>query len=135
MAGRAGRGVIRRASKAADTMDALTNYALITGSLGGLGGMLMSAGDIESRGGNQEDINEAAYHGGRAGAMGGPLAFGPALAMTAAAGPVGATPIVPWALYTGTEGARRFEERKRQNEQEAAELRAIEQQLAQAHQR
>lgn len=132
---RGGRGAVRRAGEAADAMDALANYALITGSLGGLGGMLMSAGDVQSRGGTQEDINEAAMYGGRAGAIGGPLAFGPALAGTAMLGPVGASPLVPWALITGSEGSRRFDERRRKREKDEAAMRAIELQLMRAHRR
>lgn len=66
------KSLMNEARDAALVTDALTNYALVTGSLGGLGGMLMSASDVESRGGNQDDINEAAYHGGRTGAMMGP---------------------------------------------------------------
>lgn len=133
LASRAGRSVVRRAGKAANAVDALSNYALITGGLGGLGGMLMNADDVRSRGGDQADIDEAAFYGGRAGAMGGPLAFGPAVAMTAAAGPIGGMPIVPWALYTGMEGTRRFDERRLRRQQEEEARRAIEMQLAQIH--
>lgn len=36
-----GAGVVRKAAKAGDVMDALMNYALITGSVGGLTGMAL----------------------------------------------------------------------------------------------
>lgn len=127
------KSLIAEARGAADAMDALSNYALVTGSLGGLGGMLMSAGDVESRGGDQDDINEAAYHGGRTGAMLGPATFGPALGLTAAAGPVGGTPIVLYALGTGSEGSRRFDERLRKREQDEAVRRALEMRLRGLH--
>ena len=127
------RSLMKEAREAADFTDALANYALVTGALGGLGGGLMSASDVQSRGGTQDDINEAGYHGGRAGAMGGPLAFGPAVGMTAAMGPVGAAPIVPWALVTGSEGSRRFDDRRRKREEEEAAMRAIQMQMMQNH--
>lgn len=127
------KSLIKEARDAAEVTDALANYALITGAVGGLGGGLMSAADVESRGGTQEDINEAGFHGGRAGAIGGPLTFGPALGLTAALGPVGGAPIVPWALYTGSEGARRFDGRRRQREQDEAIRRALEMRLREMH--
>lgn len=129
------RSLIKEAREAAEITDALANYALVTGAIGGLGGGLMSASDVQSRGGTQEDINEAGYHGGRTGAVGGPLAFGPAVGMTAAMGPVGAAPIVPWALATGSEGSRRFDERQRKREEQEAAMRALEMQLMQNHRR
>lgn len=127
------KSLIGEARELADVTDALSNYALVTGGVGGLGGMLMSASDVESRGGNQEDINEAAYHGGRTGAMLGPATFGPALGLTAAAGPVGGTPIVLYALGTGSEGSRRFDARLRKREQDEAIRRALELRLRELH--
>jgi len=121
--------LMREAREAADFMDGLGNYAAVTGSLGGIGGMLMSAADEESQGGTPEEINEAALYGGRAGAIGGPLAFGPAVGMTMAAGPAGAAPIVPWALFTGSEGQRPRNERERKRMRDEALRRALEMQI------
>lgn len=127
------KSLLKEAREAADATDALAAYALLTGGVGGLAGGMMSAADVESRGGTQEDINEAGYYGGRAGALGGPLAFGPALGMTAAVGPMGASPIVPWALYTGSEGASRFDDRQRKRQQDEAIRRALEMRLRELH--
>lgn len=135
LASRAGRGVIRRAGKAANIMDGLANYALITGSLGGLGGMLMGASDAQEQGETPEQINEAAMYGGRTGAMGGPLAFGPAIAMTAGLGPMGAMPLVPWALYTGSDADRPQRERLRKAMEEEAVRRAMAMRVNQADRR
>jgi len=130
---RTGRGVIRGASEAGDAMDVFSNYALITGGLGGLGGMLMGAGAEQDQGGTPEQINEAALHGGRMGAVMGPLTFGPAVALTAAAGPMGGAPIVPYALYTGSAADRPRQERERRRMQEEAEMLALEQRLRGLH--
>lgn len=121
--------LMREARDAANMMDGLGNYAAITGSIGGLGGMLISAADEESYGGTQEEINEAALYGGRAGAIGGPLALGPALGLTAAMGPAGAAPIVPLALAIGSEGQRPRNERERKRMRDEALRRALEMHL------
>jgi hypothetical protein len=114
-------------------LNGLADYIKWTGIPGGFAGALMGAGQEESEGGTPEQINEAALYGGRAGALGGPLAFGPALAGTAALGPVGASPIVPWVLYTGTEARRPRSERERKAHEQEAIRRALMMQLLEAH--
>jgi hypothetical protein len=130
---RAAQGLGRRAIKTGNSLNGLMNYLMITGGLGGAAGGLMAAGDEEAYGGTPEQINEAALHGAGAGAAGGPLAFGPAVAMTMAGGPAGAMPIVPWALYTGTEGQRPRRERERKAMEEEAIRRALMERLQQMH--
>lgn len=124
-----GRGMV----ETGNALNGIADYAKITGIAGGTAGALMGAADEEAQGGTPEEINEAALYGGRAGAIGGPLAFGPALGLTAAMGPVGAAPIVPWALFTGSEAQRPRNERERKRMREEAIRRAIEMRLREMH--
>lgn len=126
---RLGRGAARRAIKTGDGLNALANYLMITGALGGGVGGLMGAYSEQAAGG---DPNEGAIGGARAGAMMGPLAA-TSIPLTMALGPAGATPIVPYALSVGSESSRLRREREQRAMEEEAIRRAMEMRLNGMH--
>lgn len=126
---RLGRGAARRAIKTGDGLNALANYLMITGALGGGAGGLMGAYGEQAAGG---DPNEGAIGGARAGAMMGPLAA-TSIPLTMAAGPVGATPVVPYVLSVGSESSRLRREREQRAMEEEAIRRAMEMRLNGMH--
>lgn len=127
---RAARGLSRRAIKTGDGLNALANYLMVTGALGGAAGGLMGASSEQSAGG---DPNEGAIGGARAGAMMGPLAA-TALPLTMELGPVGASPLVPYMLSVDSASSEKRRARERKRMEEEAAQRAMELRLLGMHQ-
>jgi len=126
----AARGLSRRAIKTGNNLNALANYLMVTGALGGAAGGLMGANMEQSAGG---DPNEGAIGGASAGAM-----MGPGMGLNAFAGPFapisGAMSTVPYVLNVGTASSEKRRERERKRMEEEAAQRAMEMRLLGIHQ-
>ena len=128
---RLGRGAARRAIKTGDGLNALANYLMITGAVGGGVGGPMGANMEQSAGG---DPNEGAIGGARAGAMMGPLMGGALIGSGATGNPLpAAIGTVPYVLNVGSAASQQRLERERRAMEEEAIRRALEMRLAEMH--
>lgn len=134
--GRGGRSISRKAVKTGEGLNAIANYLMITGGLGGAAGGLMGAYSEQEAGG---DPNEGAIGGARAGAMMGPATLGPAAALSLGTGPVGpfagTTALLPYLLNVQSGSSEKRLERERQQQEEEVVRQAIMMRLMQDHQR
>lgn len=127
------RSVGRKSIKTGDTLNALVNYLMITGGVGGAAGGLIGAYGEQAAGGNP---NEGAIGGARAGAELGPLAGAGLLAGAATGNPViGSMGIVPYALNVSSAASEKRHQREDEAAKEEMIRRAIQLQLMQAHNR